>query len=343
MSNIVNKNSEILFLYDAVLTNPNGDPDDENRPRMDIVTRRNLVSDVRLKRYIRDYLDEIKNKDIFVKKPEGETVNSTKRLIQWYREKFPDKKNLEDKEIQKELANLAKNSPAKLVKGVRESCIDVRMFGATFTIRESERGTGGEGISLTGAVQFSWGYSLNPVEINPSASITSHFSSTGEEGHGAIGKDWRVLYSFIAFYGVIAANWAKDKGGKQFGTGFTWEDVKELEEALIKSIPLIGATRSKVGETPRLLLRIQYKDHMTLFGDLREYIKLQPVDKNKDLSAVRKISEIELDMVELSRLLSENKEKIEKIHFWKHEHLHIKNWNPDEVKIENIKFEESSK
>lgn len=48
-------NHEILFLYDACLCNPNGDPDEENRPRMDYETRRNLVSDVRLKRYLRDH------------------------------------------------------------------------------------------------------------------------------------------------------------------------------------------------------------------------------------------------------------------------------------------------
>jgi CRISPR-associated protein Csh2 len=43
-------NSEILYLYDAQLTNPNGDPDEENRPRMDYERGINLVSDLRLKR-----------------------------------------------------------------------------------------------------------------------------------------------------------------------------------------------------------------------------------------------------------------------------------------------------
>ena len=342
MNNIIDKNSEILFLYDAVLTNPNGDPDDENRPRMDISARRNLVSDVRLKRYIRDYFSEIKEMDIFIKKPEGETVNSTKRLIQWYKENHEDAKDLADKEVQKKLAELAKSSPSELIKGVRNSWIDIRLFGATFTIRETEKGTGGEGISLTGALQFSWGYSLNPVEINPSASITSHFSSTGEEGHGAIGKDWRVLYSFIAFYGVISANWAKDKGGRQFGTGMTREDVKDLEESLIRAIQLIGTTRSKIGETPRLLLRIQYKDNMTLLGDLREYIELKTKDEKKDLREVRNVSEVVLNMEELSDLLTKNKDRIEKIRFWKHRHLFLEDWHPEGLKIENIDVEENS-
>ena len=52
--------SEFLFCYDAIMTNPNGDPD-ENRPRIDLVTRRNLVTEFRLKRTIRDYLKKSKS------------------------------------------------------------------------------------------------------------------------------------------------------------------------------------------------------------------------------------------------------------------------------------------
>ena len=58
-------NSEILFLYDAKFTNPNGDPDEENRPRMDYEREINLVSDLRLKRYLRDYMLQ-EGMDIFV-------------------------------------------------------------------------------------------------------------------------------------------------------------------------------------------------------------------------------------------------------------------------------------
>ena len=62
--------SEILFLYDIENANPNGDPNDENKPRIDEDTRRNIVTDVRLKRTIRDYINENKEekektRDIF--------------------------------------------------------------------------------------------------------------------------------------------------------------------------------------------------------------------------------------------------------------------------------------
>ncbi|MBK8562484.1 MAG: type I CRISPR-associated protein Cas7 [Saprospiraceae bacterium] len=56
MSNLISNRSEILFLYDVKQCNPNGDPMDANRPRIDEETGRCLVTDVRLKRTVRDYL-----------------------------------------------------------------------------------------------------------------------------------------------------------------------------------------------------------------------------------------------------------------------------------------------
>jgi CRISPR-associated protein Csh2 len=82
----IKNNSEILYIYDARMCNPNGDPDDENKPRMDYNRDRNLVSDVRLKRYIRDYLmDYKKDKEsnpltVFVRKIDGSTVNAKTSL-----------------------------------------------------------------------------------------------------------------------------------------------------------------------------------------------------------------------------------------------------------------------
>ena len=67
MSEIVSKRSELLFFYDVKDINPNGDPLDENKPRIDEETMENLVSDVRLKRTVRDYLHDFKGMDIFIR------------------------------------------------------------------------------------------------------------------------------------------------------------------------------------------------------------------------------------------------------------------------------------
>ncbi len=64
----IEHNSEILFIYDAKMSNPNGDMDNENKPRMDYDTSTNLVSDVRLKRYVRDYFEKACGKEILLPK-----------------------------------------------------------------------------------------------------------------------------------------------------------------------------------------------------------------------------------------------------------------------------------
>ena len=156
-------NSEILYIYDAKLTNPNGDPDEENRPRMDYERDMNLVSDLRLKRYIRDYLLQL-GKDIFVRRVDDKPVTADKRI-----------KDLEDSSED----------------WILDNWIDVRMFGATMTVKKDTR-------TYIGPIQFNWGYSLNKVELLE-ASITSHFSSSASATQGTIGKDYRVKYSLIAF------------------------------------------------------------------------------------------------------------------------------------------------
>ena len=63
----IEKRSEILFLYDVTYANPNGDPNDENKPRIDEESGLNIVTDVRLKRTIRDYLHDFKKEEIFIR------------------------------------------------------------------------------------------------------------------------------------------------------------------------------------------------------------------------------------------------------------------------------------
>ena len=100
-------NSQILYLYDAQLTNPNGDPDEENRPRMDYERERNLVSDLRLKRYIRDYLLD-QGHELFVQLIENKPVTAENR-IKMLGEQTEDE--------------------------ILERFIDVRLFGATMPIK----------------------------------------------------------------------------------------------------------------------------------------------------------------------------------------------------------------
>ncbi|WDU82931.1 type I-B CRISPR-associated protein Cas7/Csh2 [Caloramator sp. Dgby_cultured_2] len=268
-------NSEILFLYDAKFANPNGDPDEENRPRMDSERDINLVSDLRLKRYIRDYLLD-KGYDIFVRKVEDKSVTAEKRM-----EEF---KNSTEDEILNKL-------------------IDVRMFGATMPIK-------GDNKAYIGPVQFNWGYSLNKVELLE-AGITSHFSTNDKVPHGTMGRDFRVKYSLIAFSGVVS-------GKRAAKTKLTDDDLKLLDEAMRHSIQN-QATRSKIGQYPRLYIRVEYIDSETILGDFRDLISLK-----EKVESIRDIKECSLDITKLVDTLRENREKIKNIYYFVDENLELK-------------------
>jgi len=170
--------------------------------------------------------------------------------------------------------------------------IGVRLFGAVQATGEADH--------LTGPVQFNWGYSLNNVELQESKTITSSFSS----GKG-VGKDYRVKYSFLAFSGGINGLTAKD-------TRLSESDVKLLDEAIVKSIPL-NRTRSKIGQTPRFYLRIEMEDNEIVLNDLREYIDLE---YNTTEEKVRKIDDVTLDISELLDYLNKKENKIKEINYW---------------------------
>jgi CRISPR-associated protein Csh2 len=320
-------NSDILFIYDAKMCNPNGDPDDENKPRMDYETETNLVSDVRLKRYIRDYLED-KKENIFVSKVEGKTVDAGQRLGYWICKKILDdpkeakerkekaKKIITTLEQGKKLEQSQTNDLVELIEtedALLNAFIDVRLFGATMPIKGEKRG---QSFTFTGPIQFNWGYSLNKVNIVEPSTISSKFAGRIKEGDeeqfGTFGKDYRIYYSLIAFHGIISGRRAKHTNLS------ATNDINLLEEALIKAIPL-QATRSKIGQYPRLLVRVEYTDNETFIGDLRRYVKSEPLNVSEN--KIRDVSEIKLNMVSLNTELDTHKNKIAKIHYWQDKEL----------------------
>ena len=289
----ISNNHEILFVYDAKMCNPNGDPDNENKPRMDVDRELNLVSDLRLKRYIRDYIEQYLKKTIFVCNIDGRVVNATERLnILAQQKKVSKLEDLLDDDLLSEL-------------------VDVRFFGATMPIK-GEKNKPGSSRKFIGPVQFNWGYSLNKVTLVDSNGITSHFSSESEKTQGAMGKDYRVDYSLIAFHGIISAKRAEK-------TKLTDEDISVLDKAMVNSIPLM-ATRTKIGQYPRLYLRIEYNSPEFLLGDLRKYIAIDSDAK----SPIRFVTDYKMDLSELKKLFDNNKGKIQKINWWIHKDLQIK-------------------
>ncbi len=325
VSNFVKNRSEIVFLYDIKDTNPNGDPLDENKPRIDEETGINIVTDVRLKRTIRDYLMNFKEKEIFVKEiiNEDGSIQDAKQRA----EDFLDKTSIKEKDFNEQKEEIKKK--------ILEECIDVRLFGATIpldiSVKESNKVKNVTGsITLTGPVQFRMGRSLHKVELK-------HIKGTGAFAakKGVTQKTFReediLPYSLISFYGVINENAAQH-------TQLSEDDVNLLLEAMWNGTKNL-ISRSKVGQMPRLLLKVNYKEENYHLGDLDKLIKIKNIE-NIPEEKIRDISDVELDANELVEILNNNKEKIKSINLKIDERVRINLEGLDtSIKIDSISFD----
>jgi CRISPR-associated protein Csh2 len=319
MKEIIKKRSEILFIYDVTDANPNGDVD-ENKPRIDEETGYNIVTDVRLKRTIRDYLHDFKGQEIFVREErDNEGALKTKEdIYETY------------------------GSPDEVIK----RCIDIRLFGGTFALKkrddkkkkteeaEEEKPTE-RAFALTGPVQFKFGRSLHRIGEPTFVRGTTVMPSQEKKGAGTFWETYILPYSLIAFYGIINENAAKD-------TGLTEKDVELLLDGIWNGTKNL-ITRSKVGQIPRLLLQVIYKEKNYHIGELDHRIKLVKNNPNQKDEEIRRIDEIKLDVTELADVLEKNKDKIEKVRYKKDKYLEIiKNGKTIEINeiVDGIKFEE---
>lgn len=233
--NLVKNRSEILFIYDVKDANPNGDPLDENKPRVDEETGANIVTDVRLKRTIRDYLHDYKGKEVFVIEQRNE------------------KGNLKTKEKRLEDFN---NNPDEVL----EKCIDIRLFGATTAVEEKT-------MALTGPVQFKLGRSLHKVDISYIKGTTV-MPSGSEKKQGTFTERYILPYSLIVFYGVVNENAAQNQGIK-----LTTEDIDLMLEAIWNGTKNL-ISGSKFGQMPRFLMQVVHKSGNYYIGELDKYVHI---------------------------------------------------------------------
>ncbi len=273
MDTTVKSRSEILFLYDVTDANPNGDPVEENKPRIDEETGQNIVTDVRLKRTIRDYLYEYKNQEVFI------------------RETRDDDGNLRTKEDR--LSDFKDNPDL-----VREQCIDVRLFGATIAVRKKT-------MVLTGPVQFKFGRSLHRVDVSYIKGTTV-MPSQQERKQGTFTEKYILPYSLIAFYGIVNENAARNQG-----INLTERDIDLLLEAIWNGTKNLVST-SKMGQMPRLLIRIVHKEKNFHMGELDKRIKFV---SSKSDEEIRDISDGRLDITDLVNAIKGHQKEIDKIYY----------------------------
>jgi CRISPR-associated protein Csh2 len=291
------KRTEIVFIYDVTDANPNGDPNDENRPRMDVESGRAKVSDVRLKRTIRDYLHGFLGREIFcreIEKEDGTIQEGKDRADDFF------------KGAVKEAGKQAKTVLEKrdlIQSRVLQECIDVRLFGATIPVSAVKKGEKDSSVTLTGPVQFAMGTSLHRVE-------PCFIKGTGAfaSGQGAQQRTFReeyiLPYALIGFYGIVNPQAATTPG-------LTAGDVELLYEAIWYGTKNL-ITRSKIGQRPLWLLLVEYRDPNAYIGRLDRYLGVTKSDGMRD-EAIRSIDDVKLDAGRAAGVLAERSGKIARI------------------------------
>ena len=311
------KKSEILFLYETSYNIPNGDPF-TGEQRYDEETKKILVSDVRIKRFVRTYLEDIEHEHIYVSEKTGAGKTDSKGVLTYI--------------AQNEKWNpCQKTDIAEIMKGL----IDVRLFGGISTLTNEETKkikvnknecTNGH-VQFTGPVQFAaLNPSLNRVNLKMHQN-TSHFTSKGDKAQGAIATTTLVPYSVVQIHGWINPTVAKSTDLKE-------DDLQKMFKALWYGTGGEGSSfsRSKVGQDSLLLLIIDYKENFDKLYGVDRTIKLVPNEGLKD-EQIRSMDNYTLNFTKLKELAKND--KIEKIRFYT---------EIDEIKNElnGEKFEEMS-
>ena len=210
--NIITKRYDFVLLFDVKDGNPNGDPDAGNLPRLDAETGNGLVTDVCLKRKVRNFIQLSKQGeqgyDIFVK--EKAILNNA--IDEAYTDLGIDanaKKPAKGENIEKGRAKMC------------EKYFDIRTFGAVLSV-------GANAGQVRGPVQMTFARSIEPV-VSLEHSITRMAVTKAEDvdKERTMGRKFTVPYGLYRAHGFVSAHLAVQ-------TGFTNDDLNVLWEALEK-------------------------------------------------------------------------------------------------------------
>lgn len=217
MNEPIKNRYEFVLLFDVENGNPNGDPDAGNMPRIDPESGYGIVTDVCLKRKIRNYIEMVKQDapgfKIYVK--EGIPLNAQHKLA--YIANNIDIPKKED-------AKLVDNAKLTILrKWMCDNFFDIRTFGAVMT-------TGVNCGQVRGPVQLNFSRSIDPI-IQQEVSITRiTVTKEDEDKKTEMGRKHIVPYGLYRLDGYVSAKLANDPSK---GTGFSEDDLAILWDALV--------------------------------------------------------------------------------------------------------------
>lgn len=221
---------EFVFFFDALDCNPNGDPDAGNLPRIDPETQHGLVTDVCIKRKIRNTIQMWADKDekgapqspfrIFIQNTES--LNSLIAAAEPKPRPEIDKKTGKEKEGER---NRAERETAK--KWMMQQFYDIRTFGAVMS-------TGANAGQVRGPIQIGFSRSVEPI-FQVDCSITRIAITTSEDferKQTEMGRKALVNYGLYRLHGFYNPFLASQDLNKTNGTGFKAADLAALYRAL---------------------------------------------------------------------------------------------------------------
>lgn len=220
MSEAIKNRYDFVVLFDVENGNPNGDPDAGNSPRVDVESGYGIVTDVCLKRKIRNYVETVKEDEkgyrIYIK--DNIPLNRSDAEALEYL-------NVGDKDIK----SLKKNNPELDIK-VRdfmcENFFDIRTFGAVMTTFVKASLNCGQ---VRGPVQFGFAKSVDP--IMPQEITITRVAITTEDDAAKkgteMGRKYIVPYGLYRVEGFVSANLARKV------TGFSEDDLELLWQAIL--------------------------------------------------------------------------------------------------------------
>lgn len=207
---------DFVFLFDVKNGNPNGDPDAGNLPRLDPETGRGLVTDVALKRKVRNYVamarGDASGCDIYMQ--ERAVLNRAHRRAYEALQLTPEPKKLPKDEAK----------ARELTRWMCSNFYDIRAFGA---VMSTEINCG----QVRGPVQMTFAQSEHPIvplEISITRSSVTN-EKDAEKNDRTMGRKHIVPYALYRSHGFISGRLANDP---KKGTGFSDEDLALFWEAL---------------------------------------------------------------------------------------------------------------
>lgn len=264
MGEVIKNRYEFVVLFDVENGNPNGDPDAGNMPRIDPESGYGLVTDVCLKRKIRNYVELVKEEE------EGFQI--------YIKENIPlnrsDSKAFEYLKIDEtKVKDLKKNDPEadrKIRDFMCKNFFDIRTFGAVMTTFVKASLNCGQ---VRGPVQLGFARSIDPI-VSQEVTITRVAITTEKDAGNKsteMGRKNIVPYGLYRVEGYISANLARKV------TGFSEEDLELLWEAIINMFEHDhSAARGKMAVRELIVFK-----HSKELGDCPAYKLFEAVEVKK--------------------------------------------------------------